>query len=378
MEFKELVIKNFRNIEDLELSLNPRINVFVGQNGHGKTNLLEALYLLTRGQSFRPAVTENFINYNSKNNPGLIKTNILDGEKENRIQLKLGLKDKTFLLDEKKINTAHLTKRFPSVLFSPESLSAIKEGDEQRRRLLDEMIVLHQSQNALMIASFKKCLKTKNRLLKQQLKDPWPDAQFQNFLDAINQTFLKSAVDLTEARTKAINASHKYFINSVRDIFNNEKIESCIEYYISGERANDWKRDQIHHALKNRLLQLTRAEISSGVSLVGPQKHDVKFFLQGKDARYFSSQGQQRALILSFKISQIMYHYTVYKSYPILLLDDVMSELDADKRRKLVSLLEKIESQIFITTTDFQFSEEINKQNCSLYELCDGQVNRIC
>ena len=114
-----------------------------------------------------------------------------------------------------------------------------------------------------------------------------------------------------------------------------------------------------------------------GSTLVGPQKHDIRFFLEDLDARYYCSQGEQRALILSLKIAQIMYYKRVRGYYPILLLDDVLSELDREKRFHLIQFLRNINSQIFLTSTELEFAHFFEDQKIEVYNVCSGKLDPV-
>jgi DNA replication and repair protein RecF len=126
--------------------------------------------------------------------------------------------------------------------------------------------------------------------------------------------------------------------------------------------------------MHNRALELRKAELESGTSLVGPQRHDIRILFAGKDSRFFCSQGQQRALILSFKMAQILYHYRAHQVYPFLLLDDVLSELDPIRRTNLVAFLRDIPAQIFLTTTDLSFSTDFGDRRLSVLRIERGSV----
>jgi DNA replication and repair protein RecF len=126
--------------------------------------------------------------------------------------------------------------------------------------------------------------------------------------------------------------------------------------------------------IEKRQKELLDAELSSGVSLVGPHKHDLRFLYGQKDSRFYCSQGQQRAIILSFKMAQIVYHRKVHGVYPLLLLDDVLSELDKNKRDALIAFLHEINTQTFITTTDFTLPESFHLKEISVIRINDGKI----
>jgi DNA replication and repair protein RecF len=126
--------------------------------------------------------------------------------------------------------------------------------------------------------------------------------------------------------------------------------------------------------LHKRLLELRDAELASGASLVGPQKHDIFFLYGQKDSRFYCSQGQQRAIILSFKMAQIVYHRRVHGFYPALMLDDVLSELDEGKKTALINFLQEINTQIFITTTDLLLPGNFALENSAVMTVKNGAL----
>jgi DNA replication and repair protein RecF len=132
--------------------------------------------------------------------------------------------------------------------------------------------------------------------------------------------------------------------------------------------------EEINEMTHKRMMGLRDAEFATGASLVGPQKHDIIFLYGQKDSRFYCSQGQQRAIILSFKMAQIVYHRRVHGFYPALMLDDVLSELDESKRTALINFLHEINTQIFITTTDLSLPQSFALENYSVMEVKNGEV----
>ena len=163
-------------------------------------------------------------------------------------------------------------------------------------------------------------------------------------------------------------------LNDNMQYISQTNVEIFVDYVASDESFLGFSRSEIVEKLKKRASELRSAEVSSGSSLVGPHKHDILFLYNQKDSRFFCSQGQQRAIILSFKMAQIVYHRRVHGTYPILLLDDVLSELDSEKRFRLVEFLEKLETQIFITSTEIDSVENLNKENVKIKYLDNGII----
>lgn len=374
MLFKNLIIKNFRNLVEVNLQFSNQLNIFIGQNGQGKTNIVESLFLLARGESFRFSSNSDLIRFNSE--VSILKSKINENSNlEFEARLILEKNKKSFLLNEKKISYADMSKKFKIVLFSPESLSSIKDGPEQRRNLIDELVVNNLVQGSSLIADYKKILRTRNKILKDYKSEIITKETAIGLIESVNPLFLKSATQLTMARLKCINEITKDLHNAMSYI-SSTPVEIMVDYVVSGAQVLSKNTQEIAEILRKRMKDLAEAELASGSSLIGPHKHDILFLYNQKDSRIFCSQGQQRALILSFKIAQIVYHRRTHGIYPVLMLDDVMSELDNEKQTKLVSFLNEIKTQIFITTTDIQLPHHLTSQEHAVFHVKEGNCVR--
>ncbi len=374
MYLSEIEIINYRNYEHLKLPLTLGVNVFFGDNGQGKTNLIEAIHFLTKGESFRPGTGDVFISERNPLSPAVIRGEIQSTDWNNRVRLTFQNNRKNLFLDEKRTSAPELVRRFPLVLFSPESLHAVKAGPESRRDLIDDFLASFKLSNGRILADFKKTLRHRNRLLKDIKTGKLPEESGRDVLSSMNPIFLRQAAELSYARIEALQGLLPFINQSMREILKIENVDISVDYLISSESALDWQLPEIHNALQNRLKELSQREIESGGTLIGPHKHDIRFLFNGNDARYYCSQGQQRALILSFKMAQIMYHYRVYQTHPVLLLDDVLSELDFDKRANLIDFLKRINTQIFITTTELAFPYDFGDRDIKLFKIENGSV----
>jgi DNA replication and repair protein RecF len=372
MIFERLRLVNFRNYRDVVVSFSPRVNVFVGENGQGKTNLLEALFLLSQGDTFR--YSDNTTLINSGCSEAIIQARVVQNELHYKLQLGLTKSRKVLTMNDKRITSTDIRKLFASVVFSPESLSSIKEGADHRRELLDELLITFDRRNADLITDYRKALKTRNKMLKNHLEGLQDRQVTLQLLESINPAFLRLATDLTFARIFALNGLSKEFNNAMQYISKNDSTEISVDYLISSENGMSYTSEKVHNALQNRMSELQEAELSSGSSLVGPHKHDIVFLYGQKDSRFYCSQGQQRAIILSFKIAQIVYHRKAHGTYPVLMLDDVLSELDKAKRDALISFLHEINTQIFVTTTDFALPDSFKLDQVSVITIKDGHI----
>ena len=384
MFVKDIYLHDFRNLAVQTVALKPRINFFIGQNGQGKTNFLEAVYILSRGTSFRPGDIQYSIKNESMATVGqtTVGPRMKIRGRFDRNGLQYGVDfwvengKRQALINTKRAHSADLIKNFPVVLFSPESLSAIKEGPEARRALVDELIVMEKPSQVSLMREFSKALRTRNRILSDLAQEGGKvsSSSSELTLESLNQIFLILATHLTTARIEALRTLQPHLNEAMHMISGTGSGDVSVDYVISDQSAMNWGESDVFTALQKRLSELRSAERSSGRSLVGPQKHDVRFLFAGNDSRFYCSQGQQRALILAMKIAQIVYHHQVHQTYPILLLDDVLSELDPAKRENLMEFLEKISAQVLITATDLTWPERMGADANSIFNVARGHV----
>jgi DNA replication and repair protein RecF len=374
LEFLRLF--EFRNFDRLEIELRPRLNFFVGENGQGKTNLVEAVHLLSRGVSFRPATSQNFLFHRGSvvAPKARVDGRFVKGGLLFDVELTLEAGRKSALINGKKSNSGDLLRNFPTVLFSPESLAAIKEGPEQRRQLIDEIVLSCDPKQGQLLREYSRALKSRNRLLKNLAEGLGPRGDLEASLESLNRIYFLLSTHLTAARVKSLREILPAFREAMTFISEGTVGDISVDYVISGESALDWSESQIFDALQKRHSELAFSEMSYGGSLVGPHKHDIKFLLAGNDSRFYSSQGQQRALILALKIAQIVYHQSIHQTYPVLLLDDVLSELDSKKRENLMRFLEGVSAQILITSTDLAWSDHFGSDRNAIFEVRAGTV----
>ncbi len=362
------------------MDFRPRVNFLLGENGQGKTNLLEAVFLLCRGISFRASDAQSLLRKGG-NRKSRIHGHFLKDSSgstlDYSVDMTLESGRKSATINGKKVNSAGLMTHFPCVLFSPESLSAIKEGPDQRRQLIDELLISHDPRQARLLREFSKALKSRNRLLKNIAEGIGFRSSQEASLESLNKIYFLLATHLTSARLRALNDLQPCIQEAMRSILDEADADISVDYVISGESALSWSDSQVFDAIRKRHQTLALQEASAGSSLVGPHKHDIKLLLAGNDSRFYCSQGQQRALILALKIAQIVYHHRVHQTYPVLLLDDVMSELDAKKRVNLMKFLEGISAQILITATDLTWSNQFALDRNSIFGVNAGSIRSV-
>lgn len=372
MQLNTLGLKNFRNISEAFLRLSPRLNIFIGDNGQGKTNFIESIHLLIEGESFRYSDYSTLVQFGHEN--AFIKATLINNDLEYQILLKiLGNKKETLVNDKK---TTKIEQYLPPVvLFSPESLSVIKESADERRKLLDSLIETSIKNGKQLLLDFKKALRTRNKILKDISEEKISRDMGLQTLESINQIYFSLAGKLSYLRIKCL-TDIKPFVQEalVKIEAKNPNVTFDFSYVISDQKIVENSEEMLINLMKKRAQELLPAELSAGISLVGPQKHDVIFLYSGNDSRFYSSQGQQRSIILAFKMAQIVYHYRVNGFYPVLLLDDVLSELDQTKQSSLVLALNEIQTQTFLTSTDIEVLKKLNIDSSTVFKVQNGFV----
>ncbi|HWU44261.1 MAG TPA: AAA family ATPase, partial [Bdellovibrio sp.] len=231
MIFERLRLVNFRNYRDVVVSFSPRVNVFLGENGQGKTNLLEAMYMISQGDSFR--YSDNSTMINSNNQEALIQALVSQNDLRYKLKMDLSKSRKVLTLNDKRVNSADIRKIFASVVFSPESLSSIKEGSDHRRDLVDELLITFDRRNVDLIADYRKALKTRNKILKNHLVGLQDRITTENLLESLQPQFVRLGADLTYNRIAALNGLSKEFNSAMQYISGNSDVDISVEYVIS-------------------------------------------------------------------------------------------------------------------------------------------------
>lgn len=371
MLINSLSVVNFRNFESADIQFNPRLNIIIGDNGQGKTNIIEALYLLIEGESFRYSKNENLIQL--KQSQALIRANTVSNGLDYKLSLKLSNSKKDFSINGKVTSNSRMTN-LAAILFSPESLNIIKESSDERRQLADQLVEQTSPNGTAVIREFRKVLKSRNRILKDIVEEKIEFQLGKDTLESINPIFLKLAAELTYLRISTLNEIKPEVELALNNIHNRNSVKFNFKYIISEVDHCDTDLENLLKFLQKRMTDLAIPELKSGVSLVGPHKHDITFLYNGNDSRFYCSQGQQRSIILAYKMAQIVYYRKVHGFYPLLLLDDVLSELDLTKQESLISTLNQTETQTFVTSTDVSLLSKLSISKASVFNIHDGQI----
>lgn len=363
MIVKELTLRTFRNYEKASLKFEAPVIIIIGNNAQGKTNLVESIYTLAFSKSYR-ARSEKELIFLSKD---FAKINAMvhftqqDSVKE--IDYVISSKGKKI-----KVNNVEQTVKSDFVglvnviKFSPEDLELVKGSPNVRRKFIDMYLSQLDKEYLITFAQYNRLIKQKNAAFKQEKRD-------EQLLGIYNRQLAKYIEILSRKRKAFIEA----FYPKVQAVFNKivEGKEELDVQFVTQFEDLETEEDIFEYLQENM-----PRELRNYGSLLGVHKDDLVFTIDGKNARQFGSQGQQRTIVLSLIIALVDYMQEIIGEYPILILDDVMSELDEHRK---VQLLESFhdEMQIFLTTTSVEDVIDEVKRDYELYEVMDGTIKKI-
>lgn len=329
--------------------LHSRLNVIIGPNARGKTTILEGLSLSTSLHSFRTSKIGEVIQEGQKQASITVDlerpvvSRILVGLEEGKRQLKV---------DEKVITKSKFPYLGGSVSFGPDDLSLVKGGPESRRFFLDDLGVSIDPSFAKTVQRFERVLKQRNKILKLMKAG-------ENRTDELSvwtHEFVEAAAPLYEGRMHFINILNQSLPSLYAELFAiTEKLSASYTHSLLSE-------DHIRESLIEKLNQLSEAERAVGHGLVGPHRDDLVFRINGMDARTFASQGQIRGIVIALKVAQLELTRAYRTWSPLLLLDDIISELDDHRMKALVNYLSNYPGQLFVTTAEVNKVKALHTQ----------------
>jgi len=366
LKITKIKLINYRNYSKLQLKFDKHLNILIGNNAQGKTNILESIYVLALTKTHRVGVENNLIKIGESKSviSGTIrKNNII-----NDLSIELMPESKKVFFNDTEVRKlSNYIGNLNVIMFSPDDLDILKKSPNIRRNYLNIELSQLDTTYIKYLNEYNKLLKTKNEYLKSiNIKDFKEDL----YLDTLNHELVERACKIFEARTNYIN-----LVNSkINNIFN--KITKLDNLQITYDYGFDLdNQDALNYKviLTNKIKDNTRREILQGMSLYGPHREDFSFNLDGTDLKFFGSQGQQRLAVISFKLSEIEIFKEITKDEPVLLLDDIFSEIDIKKRNQLLKYVDE-NVQTFITTTDLKNINKKVVEKAKVFEVHDGNV----
>lgn len=340
MYIKNIELTNFRNYEHLKVDFNRNVNLLLGDNAQGKTNLLEGIYLTSIGKSFRTSKDSDLVKF--EQSLARVRTEASKEAFDTAVEIHIK-RDSKKAIKKDGVNirkTSELLDNILIVIFSPEDLKIVKDEPEKRRRFVDRELCQIQPLYYDSLNNYKKTLLQRNTYLKEEniensILDLW-DTQLSHYgarIIHIRKKFIEKISGFSSQIHSSITAGKESLFL---------EYNPNVEYMDDVKELEGFFYDEIKKAFKNDFRQRTTTR--------GPHKDDISFYVNGVNMRNFGSQGQQRTCALSLKLAELNLIREETGEEAILLLDDVMSELDATRQEYLIKTLKN--NQLFITTTD--------------------------
>ncbi|MEA4947903.1 MAG: DNA replication/repair protein RecF [Oscillospiraceae bacterium] len=329
MNLEKIALNGFRNYDWETAEFSPGTNVIFGANAQGKTNLLEAVYLLAMGRSFRTRFDRELVGFGYDSAEILAEVFSHDRQQTVKLALRPGVR-KTITVNSVRKTAAELSGTVSVVLFSPDDLDLIKEGAAARRRLMDTAISQIRPRYAGYLAEFNRCYEQKTRILRD-----WHDKpSLLDTLDEFSDGMCRASAQLIRYRA-AFAARLDETARPIHADFSSGEALAVAYRTVGTVKDPFGAAKEIFYALCDHQEAHRQAELDCGQCLTGAHKDDLDISIDGRPARAFASQGQTRTAALSLKLAEREIHLAETGEYPILLLDDVLSELDA-KRQEFV------------------------------------------
>ena len=344
---------NFRNYENQEIQFNKNINIIYGDNAQGKTNILEAIFLSSFGKSFRTSKEKELIRFGQ--DKLMVEANFQKKDRDGKIRIEIGSKKQITVNGIKIKKLSEVLGNINIVIFTTEDIKILKDGPAGRRRFLDMMIGQLRPNYVHNLNLYIQTLEQRNNYLKQIKELNKPQEMLEIWDEKLAEYGEKVYLYRKEFVDKIINK-----INDIHKKITDEKEELKIEYISNCSKKNEYLKI---------LNERRKLDIIKGFTTKGVHRDDFVIYINDREVGVYGSQGQNRTVILSLKLSELNVVYDEIGEYPILLLDDFMSELD-EKRRK--NFLENIENtQVIITGTD---KVDLSTIDCSLYNVQKGEI----
>ncbi|MGO2082721.1 DNA replication/repair protein RecF [Vagococcus sp.] len=370
MYLKNIELTSYRNYDQLSLDFSQRLNVFLGENAQGKTNLLESIYMLALARSHR-----------TTNDKELIEWSKEFSRIEGRVVKQHSEVDLTMIISNKgkKTKINHLEQQRLSdyigqlnvILFAPEDLTLVKGSPQNRRKFLDMEIGQINPQYLHYLSTYQSVLKQRNQYLKKIGQMKTKDLIY---LDVLSEQLAQAGSHVLFYRLHFIKKLEKW-ANEIHKKISYSKENLTIAYKSYQKLTSEQSAQELNLLLYTDLKKNEAKDLHQQSTSIGPHRDDLLFFVNEKNVQTYGSQGQQRTTALSLKLAEIELINEEIGEYPILLLDDVLSELDDERQVQLLELIE-MKLQTFLTTTSLNHLENKLKIKPEVYQITQGSVER--
>ena len=369
MKIKQIKLINFRNLENVELNFTNNINIIIGGNGAGKTNILEAVYLNSLTKSFRANNDIELIKFNK--DFLTIKTIIKENSYNEKVLYNIDKISKKIYLNSNKITKlSEYIGKYPVVISTPEDVIMIKTSPSNRRDVLNISICQFNKEYFKTLNEYNKLLKLRNDYLKRILVNSNSDMKY---FEIITNKLIEKAIYIYIERNKYINSINSYLGSIFEHICLNKNL---ILKYSPNVDITEYDDENISKILHKKFKRDFNKEISLGMTISGPHRDDFNFYLDNKDMKFYSSEGQKKMAVISYKLAEMKLFQEQEDKKPIILLDDLFSELDIKNKNRLVKYIPE-DLQVIITSNDLKGINKSIRDNAKIFKIKDSEVRVI-
>ena len=363
LKINKLYLRNFRNYLDLEIDFNDKLNIIIGNNAQGKTNILEAIYFLSITKSFL-SVNEKTLIFRDKEF-SMIKGDVVNSNFNKKLSILINDNGKKIEVNQKiiKRNIDYLGN-LRVIIFSPDDIRLLKDSPGNRRRFLNIELSQLYDKYVKLLSEFNIVLKQRNEYLKIIKNGNFN----QEYFNILNDKYASLAVEIYIYRNNFINKINEYITDKYYFISGDNNL---VVKYISDTSISN--RIDMKNSLLNRLIDNKNREVMYGNTMIGPHKDNFCFYLNESNLSLYGSQGQLKMAILALKLAEIDVFRSVTGETPVLLLDDIFSELDIEKRNKLIKFLND-DVQTIMTTTDLSEIDNELVKIANIYKIENGTI----
>ena len=377
MQITQIDLVSYRNYQKQRVAFGPSLNLLTGNNAQGKTNLIEALYYFSIGKAYRSSREEQLVPWGESQFQ--IKADFCGRQGKSTIEIKYALVPKKckeiFLGGLPLQKKSQLSGLITSVLFAPENLTIVKGSPQERRRFLDYDLTQMSQLYASGLSKYHRLLNQRNALLKKIRIDGLTTRQYKTQMELWNQQLIETGSQLIEKRLDTLDKLNPLTRLMQRKI---SKGEENIELkYLLCQNKPVHSAQDVKEILSQMAEENWKEDLRLGTTQWGPHRDDFLLSYNGKDLKSYGSQGQQRSTVLALKLAELELFRGETGEYPLLLLDDVLSELDASRQKQLVEIIQDKAIQCFITSTEASLFEGNMKRAMVHYKIDKGQIQPL-
>ncbi len=377
MRIKSLKLLYFRNYLSTNIDVHPSLNVLVGNNANGKTNIIESIFCLALGKSYRTKSDSECIMFGE----AATAMSCVVNKNDKNLDIMLGINNKgksAKIAGIKKTKLTDFVGELNVVLFSPEDLQLVKGSPALRREFINREFYQYSRIYHKYYLMYQHLLKQRNSYLKDMRKNP-KDEMSLAYLDTLTSQLAKVAIYITKERVSFIQEISKLTYQNMLNISNGQetlkiKYKSSVLESLNITDVNDTNFTEEN--LVKVMMKKSFDDIMRGSTKIGPHQDDLEFYINDLDAKMYASQGQQRSIVLSLKLAEINYLKSKTGTYPVLLLDDVLSELDKNRQLKLLDAINE-NVQTFITTPSISDIKEDLLKKAKVFKIENGNISEI-